>query len=150
MRNMYGTSVNSINSIIASDFYDLPRNGLNIGVIFYPISLLMLGEGSSNPPLLKDLVVLKVPPTKWYQLGLQLNLDERKLDMIKTNNQANVEACIMEMFKEWLKNTADASYAELESALNRMGEHSVAASVLPSSSCKVENVMSMQGALWQF
>eukprot|EP00731_Ephydatia_muelleri_P001731 Em0001g1731a len=92
------------------------------------------GEGGSSPPLLKDLVCLKVPPTKWYQLGLQLNLSEHQLDVIKANNAGNVETCILEMFKAWLSNTAGASYAELGSALNRIGEHSVAAQLLHSSS----------------
>ena len=99
----------------------------------------MLGEGGSSPPLLKDLVVLKVPPTKWYQLGLQLNLSEHQLDVIKANNAGNVETCILEMFKAWLSKTAGASYAELGSALNRIGEHSVAAQLLHSSSGKIEN-----------
>ena len=99
----------------------------------------MLGEGGSSPPLLKDLVCLKVPPTKWYQLGLQLNLSEHQLDVIKANNAGNVETCILEMFKAWLSNTAGASYAELGSALNRIGEHSVAAQLLHSSSGKVDN-----------
>ena len=98
----------------------------------------MLGECGSGQPLLKDLVCLKVPPTKWYQLGLQLNISEHKLDVIKANNEGNVETCILEMFKVWLSNTAGASYAELGSALNRIGEHSVAAHVLHSSSGKVE------------
>ena len=75
---------------------------------------------------------LKVPPTKWYQLGLQLNISERELDVIKVNNPVNVDGCILEMFKTWLHNTADASYAGLGEALNRIGEHAVAAHVLQS------------------
>ena len=88
--------------------------------------------------MLKDLVCLKVPPTKWYQLGLQLNISERELDVIKVNNPVNVDGCILEMFRTWLSNTSNASYADLGEALNRIGEHSVAAQVT-SSACKQAN-----------
>ena len=93
----------------------------------------MVGGFGTSKPLLKDLVCLKVTPTKWYRLGLQLNISENELDKIKANNSTDVDSCILEMFKTWLRNTPDATYAELKDALDRIGEHSVAAQLLQPS-----------------
>ena len=89
--------------------------------------------------MLKDLVCLKVPPTTWYDLGLQLNISEQDLDVIKANNPGDIKTCLREMFKTWLSTTAGASYADLGEALSRIGEHSVAAQ-LTSSAGKQANM----------
>eukprot|EP00731_Ephydatia_muelleri_P004490 Em0002g666a len=105
-----------------------------------PAGELKGGFGTSKP-LLKDLACLKVTPAKWYRLGLQLNISENELDKIKANNSTDVDSCILEMFKTWLRNTPDATYAELKDALDRIGEHSVAAQLLQPSVVKVQDFM---------
>ena len=50
--------------------------------------------------------------------------------MIKANNPTDVDSCILEMFKTWLRNTLDATYAELKDALKSIGELSVASKLL--------------------
>eukprot|EP00731_Ephydatia_muelleri_P004602 Em0002g778a len=107
------------------------------------------GFGTSKP-LLKDLACLKVTPTKWYRLGLQINISENELDKIKANNPTDVDSCILEMFKTWLRNTPDATYAELKDALDRIGEHSVAAQLLqPSVSNEVEQYRTFLTATYE-
>ena len=90
-------------------------------------------EPGTSKPLLKDLICLKVTPTKWYPLGLHLNISEIELDKIRANHSADVDTCILEMFKTWLRNTPDASYTELNDALDRIGEHSAATQLLQPS-----------------
>ena len=62
----------------------------------------------------------KVPPTKWFQLGLQLNIGEHDLNVIRVNNPRDVDTCILEMFKTWLSTTPSASYTDLREALSRI------------------------------
>ena len=97
------------------------------------VLLFMIGQSGTSKPLLSDLACLKVIQTNWYDLGLQLNINENELDKIKANNPTDVDSCILDMFKTWLKNTPDATYAELKDALDRIGEHSVAAQLLQPS-----------------
>ena len=40
--------------------------------------------------------------SKWYQIGIFLDMEPGKLDTIKTNNPTDVEGCLMCMIKEWL------------------------------------------------
>ena len=75
------------------------------------VTVMIEGCGTSKP-LLKDLAHLRVAPTKWYYLGLELNISAIELDKIKANNTADIDLCKLEMFKTWLSNTPDATYTE--------------------------------------
>ena len=90
----------------------------------------MTGEFGTSKPLLKDFTCLKVTPTKWYDLGLQLNISNNELDKIM---EEHLDSCKKKMFQTWLRNTPDTTYTELKDALYRIGEHSVAAQLLQSS-----------------
>ena len=71
-------------------------------------------------PLLKDLVLVQV--AEWYDLGLQLGVEDEELDVIKKNNPGNLRACKREMFRKWLRITANPSYQQLVEALKAVGD----------------------------
>ena len=71
-------------------------------------------------PLLKDLVLVQV--AEWYDLGLQLAVEDEELDVIKKNNPGNLRACKREMFRKWLRITASPSYQQLVEALTAVGD----------------------------
>lgn len=74
--------------------------------------------------MLKDLVLL--PVINWFDLGLQLNIPEDNLNIIKHNNPTDMKTCRREMFSAWLESDPDASYGQLVNALHTMGYHNVA------------------------
>ena len=75
-------------------------------------------------PQLKDLVLLQT--TKWYNLGLQLGIEDTELDVIEENNPKDIDACKRKMFKTWLRITPSPSYQQLVEALQTVGEISEA------------------------
>ena len=75
-------------------------------------------------PELKDLVLVKT--TKWYNLGLQLGIEDTELDVIEENNAKDIDACKRKMFKVWLRITPNPSYQQLVEALQTVGEISEA------------------------
>ena len=83
--------------------------------------------GVSTPPMkpqLKDLVLVKT--TKWYNLGLQLGIEDTELDVIEENSPKDIDTCKRKMFKAWLKITPNPSYQQLVEALKTVGEISEA------------------------
>jgi len=72
-------------------------------------------------PRLKDLVTIKV--IEWYDLGLQLDIDDHELDVIQKDHCGDVRACRWEMFRTWLKNFPTATYQQLVQALHNIGEN---------------------------
>ena len=71
-------------------------------------------------PQLKDLVLVQT--TEWYDLGLQLGIDDTELDVIKKHNPGDLRACQREMFRAWLRITPSPSYQQLVEALKTVGE----------------------------
>ena len=71
-------------------------------------------------PKLKDLVLVRA--VKWYDLGLQLGMEDAELDVIEENNPRDLSTCQREMFKVWLRNTSSPSYQQLVEALQAVGE----------------------------
>ncbi len=45
---------------------------------------------------------MKLLASKWYQIGIFLDMEPGMLDTIKTNNPNDDEVCLMCMIKEWL------------------------------------------------
>jgi len=72
-------------------------------------------------PRLKDLVTIKV--IEWYDLGLQLDIDDHELDIIQKDHHGDVRACRREMFRTWLKSFPTATYQQLVQALLAIGEN---------------------------
>ena len=75
-------------------------------------------------PQMKDLVFIKT--VKWYNLGLQLGIEDTELDMIEQNNLKEIDACKRRMFQAWLRITPSPSYQQLVEALQTVGETSEA------------------------
>ena len=88
---------------------------------------LTTSPGVATPPMkpqLKDLVL--VWTTRWYNLGLQLGIEDTELDVIKENNPGDIDACKRNMFKTWLRIIPSPSYQQLVEALQAVGEISEA------------------------
>ena len=73
---------------------------------------------------LKDLVLIRT--AKWYNLGLQLGIDDTELEVIEKHNPRDLEACQREMFRTWLRTIPSPSYQQLVKALQTVGEISEA------------------------
>ena len=71
-------------------------------------------------PQMKDLVLIKV--TEWYELSLQLGVDDAELEEIEKNNRGDLRACRRNMFRAWLRITPTPSYQQLIEALTAVGE----------------------------
>ena len=71
-------------------------------------------------PQLKDLVLVQT--IEWYDLGLQLGIDDTELDVIEKNNRGDLRACRRNMFRAWLRITPTPSYQQLVEALMAVGE----------------------------
>ena len=54
---------------------------------------------------------------KWYNLGLELDLDPPTLAAIKSNFQGNVEDCFREVLLKWLEVAPCSSWKALVKAL---------------------------------
>ena len=70
-------------------------------------------------PTLKELVmeVTPIAASKWYDIGVQLNLDYWVLDSIQADFLRSRDCCI-EVFKSWLSRDTEASWSSLITALN--------------------------------
>ena len=63
-----------------------------------------------------------VQTIEWYDLGLQLGIDDTELDVIEKNNRGDLKACRRNMFRAWLRITPSPSYQQLVEALMAVGE----------------------------
>ena len=72
-------------------------------------------------PQLKDLVLIRT--VKWYNLGLQLGVEDAELKPIQHNYPRDSEACTREMFRAWLRTGSSPSYQQLVEALRAVGEN---------------------------
>ena len=64
-----------------------------------------------------------IQTAEWYNIGLQLGLEDVELKVIQQNYPKDTEACKREMFSAWLKKTSDPSYQQLVEALRAVGEN---------------------------
>ena len=71
-------------------------------------------------PQMKELVLIKV--TEWYELGLQLGVEDAELEVIEKDNRGDLKACRRNMFRAWLRITPNPSYQQLVEALVAVGE----------------------------
>ena len=67
--------------------------------------------------------------TKWYDLGLELNISNGVLKMIKLDHHLDAHACCCRMFDTWLERTPDANWEQLVTALNNIRLHTAADAV---------------------
>ena len=87
-------------------------------VIIIVLTLSFAGKPDIAPTL-RDLANEVVPyvSSKWYHLGIQLDLGNHVLNVIKTDNH-DLTNCCLKMFHEWLVQDAGASWSTLVAALN--------------------------------
>ena len=70
-------------------------------------------------------MLLKVS-TQWFDIGLQLGLEESELNTIEYNNPRDLKACVRNMFSQWLRSTKEPSYQVVLEALIAAGDESAA------------------------
>ena len=63
--------------------------------------------------------------TKWYRLGLNLDISDRDLDIIECDTSA-VEDRLRKMFQKWLQICEKPSWRLIVNALRTVGEKSLA------------------------
>ena len=63
--------------------------------------------------------------TKWYRLGLELDIDNHTMQRIEADTKSNpnfTEAALTKVFTEWLNNKENPVWSDVEKALKVMGE----------------------------
>ncbi len=76
-------------------------------------------------PTLKYLV--RLPRVEWFNVGLQLDLEDDELTTIQKNHPHDDEQARREMYRLWLQRKLDASYQQLVDAMCIAGANAVAA-----------------------
>ena len=66
-------------------------------------------------PTLKELVCLGI--SRWYEVGLRLDIDEAELDIIKQNFPSDAKSCRLAMFRTWLQVAKQPTYQRLVNEL---------------------------------
>ena len=64
-----------------------------------------------------------IQTVEWYNIGLQLGVEDAELKVIQQNYPRDTEACKREMFSAWLKKTSSPPYQQLVEALRAVGEN---------------------------
>ena len=57
--------------------------------------------------------------TKWFDIGLELNLEISDLEAIQQSHRDNVDKCFTDMIKKWLRTTLRPTQSELIAALRQ-------------------------------
>ena len=89
-------------------------------------SLFSITDPSSKPTLRK---LRQLPVTKWYNLGLQLQVDQEELETIQSKHPQDDRICQTKMFGVWLREIEHANYQKLLRALVAIGRRDIAESV---------------------
>lgn len=87
---------------------------------------------AADKPLLRDLVI-NVKTSKWYHLGLELDIDSRSLDIIECD-ESGVGDRLRMVFQKWLKVCEKPSWRAVVKALRALGKEALAAK-LESTFC---------------
>ena len=72
---------------------------------------------------LQSVLAVLVDVTTPYQLGIQLKVDSSELKAIEKNHPRDIDRQKTEVIEYWLRNSPDASWITLASAVERMGGH---------------------------
>ena len=76
-----------------------------------------------TPEFLADILAALKEVTKPYQLGIQLKIDTSVLKKIEDDYHGDIDRQKVEIIEYWLRNTSDASWTTVTSAVERMGGH---------------------------
>ena len=91
--------------------------------LFYIVSF-CYSLKAADKPLLRDLLY-NVKTTKWYRLGLELDIDSHSLDIIE-RDVSGVEDRLRMVFQKWLKVCKKPSWIAAVKALKVIGEEALA------------------------
>ena len=69
----------------------------------------------------------EITATKWYQLGVQLEIPTAKLSTIESDHPRDAQRCMTEVMYWWLQNAPECSWAKLAEAVEAMGGYAVLA-----------------------
>ena len=78
----------------------------------------------SNEPKIKDLI-RSVKTTKWYRLGLELDIDDHTMQEIEADTKHALhvtESALIRVFTTWLKIKENPTWNDISRALRRIGE----------------------------
>ena len=64
--------------------------------------------------------------TRWYELGLELRVDDFTLDTIDVNFRGDNSTGLRHMFREWLRVCEEPTWEAVVRALKAIGEHNLA------------------------
>ena len=78
----------------------------------------------------------EVTPAKWYQLGVQLEIDSATLSTIESNHPHDAQRCMTEVITRWLRNAPEHSWEKLTEALEAMGGYKVLVEKLRRKTCQ--------------
>ena len=81
----------------------------------------------SSKPTLREL--RQLPVTKWYNLGLQLQVNQGELETIQSKHPQDDRICQTKMFGVWLREAEHPNYKKLLRALVAIGRRDIAESV---------------------
>ena len=88
--------------------------------------LISITDLSSNPTLRE---LRQLPVTKWYNLGLQLEVNQEELEKIQSKHPQNDRICQTKMFGVWLREVENPNYEKLLKALAVIGRRDIAESM---------------------
>ena len=77
---------------------------------------------------LKNLINALRKLTDWYDLGLQLDIEDHWLEKFSSENQ-RIEKCKLAMLQFWLQSDEEASWEKLISALREMNQNRLATEI---------------------
>ncbi len=69
---------------------------------------------------------MRLPRVEWFNVGLQLDLEDDELTTIQKNHPHDDEQARREMYKLWLLRQPNASYQQLVDAMCSAGANAVA------------------------
>ena len=83
---------------------------------------------NSGKPRLKQLTrELKPNAANWEDIGIQLDIDDGELQVIKSDNAGDNRACLREMLRIWLAQTSPApSWSTIIEAVKYLGDQKLA------------------------
>ena len=85
--------------------------------------------GQSVKPKLKDLLeeLYTKAAGKWEDIGISLEIEDGKLEQIKTDNASDSRSCLREMLRTWLSRVdPPPSWSAIAGALERLGDENLA------------------------
>ncbi len=74
-------------------------------------------------------LVHHVRSTNWYELGLELGVDEYTLNVIDKDNRGDNRAQLRQMFQEWLRGTERPTWEAVVQALTAIRESTLASDI---------------------